>query len=470
MSCAFDNVTLLANAGYPMWQRMVNGVRETLILPVDGVNGRPLLRTETLTPATHISYSRRKIWCRHVEDCSCDGGSINDTACANDNFGALFNITSSVADSWLLPAVPGRPLTLVYSQARRVSAFAPRAVAWDNLPSIRRVLVSWSTTDGLHWQQHWWGGEHPADPLVDGVVAEQYGAVNFCAHAEYGSVTSSAQASARTACRSSDVDDRAPLLSWVMPYDAEAQTFHLDLAVSSDGLTFNRVQQEGPELPAAAVPTGKLGRDWNGGMIDAILPPAGVRLGQYTHALLSGVSSGAHFMYGLRVMPPLNATAAEQWANTQFFGPTISQWPGFDELGGWGGIAKVGAEMSIEVGYARWRTEGWVSLKAAVANATVVTKPLRLSRTDLSSCSAVSATANFRGSATVELLSANGEALPGYPAASLRAGDDVAWPLAFGPRRTISRELIDSDGVTFLVRMSEVGSELFGVSFRCAKK
>ena len=44
-----------------------------------------------------------------------------------------------------------------------------------------------------------------------------------------------------------------------MPYDAEAQTFHLDLAVSSDGLTFNRVQQEGPELPATAVPTGKLG-------------------------------------------------------------------------------------------------------------------------------------------------------------------------------------------------------------------
>ena len=208
------------------------------------------------------------------------------------------------------------------------------------------MLVSWSTTDGLHWQQHWWGGEHPADPVVDGAVGEQYGAVNFCAHAE----ASSAQASARTACRSSDVDDRAPLLSWVMPYDAEAQTFHLDLAVSSDGLTINRVQQEGPELPAAAVPTGKLGIDWNGGMIDAILPPAGVRLGQYTHALLSGVSSGAHFMYGLRVMPPLNATAAEQWANTQFFGPTISQWPGFDELGGWGGIAKLGAAMTIEVG------------------------------------------------------------------------------------------------------------------------
>ena len=128
--------------------------------------------------------------------------------------------------------------------------------------------------------------------------------------------------------------------------------------------------------------------------------------------------------------------------------------------------------MSIEVGYARWRTEGWVSLKAAVANASVVTKPLRVSRTDLSSCPAVSATANFRGGpATVELLSANGKVLPGYPAASLSAGDDVAWPLKFGSRRTISRELIDSGaGVSFRVRMPEVGSELFGVSFRCAKK
>eukprot|EP01049_Picozoa_sp_SAG25_P024515 SAG25_NODE_11099_length_313_cov_1.214953_1_plen_73_part_01 len=73
--------------------------------------------------------------------------------------------------------MPGRPLTLVYSQARRVSAFAPRAVPWDNLPSIRRVLVTWSTTDGLHWRQHWWGGEYPVD-ASDGKVGQQYGAIN----------------------------------------------------------------------------------------------------------------------------------------------------------------------------------------------------------------------------------------------------------------------------------------------------
>eukprot|EP01052_Picozoa_sp_SAG31_P026420 SAG31_NODE_2392_length_5797_cov_6.901369_5_plen_881_part_00 len=465
MSCTFGNVSLLANAGYPMWQRMAaNGIRETLILPVDGVRGRPLLRTETLDASTvpHIPYSRRKIWCRHVEQCACDGENVVDPACANDNFGSLYNITTSVAGSWLLPSVQGRPLTLVYSQARRVSAFAPRAVPWDNLPSIRRVLVSWSTTDGLHWQQNWWGGDRPADPLVDGDVGEQYGAVNFCAET---------RTSARTACRTSAAEDRAPLLSWVMPYDAAAQTFHLDLAAASDGLTFNRVMQEGPEPPSKAVPTGKLGHDWNGGMIDAILPPAGVRRGQYTHALLSGVSSGAHFMFGLFTQPALNATETEDWAARQFFGPTISQWPGFGALNGWAGIAKLGAEMTIEVGYARWRTEGWVSLKAATANATVVTKPLRVFRADIISCPIVSATANYRGGpATVELLNANGEAIDGYPVASLSPGDDVAWPLAFGIRNTISRELVDSDsaGIKFRVCMIDVGSELFGVSFRCA--
>ena len=42
------------------------------------------------------------------------------------------------------------------------------------------------------------------------------------------------------------------MLSWVMPYDAEAQTFHLDLAISNDGLTFKRVQQDGHE-PVKAV-------------------------------------------------------------------------------------------------------------------------------------------------------------------------------------------------------------------------
>jgi hypothetical protein len=299
----------------------------------------------------------------------------------------------------------------------------------------------------------------------DGKVGQQYGAINFCADSP------TAPVSARTACRGLAVGDRAPLLSWVMPYDAEAQTFHLDLAVSVDGLTFSRVKQEGPDPPAVAVPTGKLGTDWNGGLIDAILPPAGVRHGQFSHALLSGVNSGAHFMYGFRTQGMLNATAAEHWAQTQFFGATISQWPGFSELNGWSGIAQLGANMTIEVGYARWRTEGWVSLKAAVVNATVLTKPLRVNRVDLTSCPIVSATANYRGGyGTVELLRANGDALTGYPAASL-SGDDVALPLVFGSRRTIPRELIgpDSAGVTFRVRMVEVGSELFGVSFRCTK-
>jgi hypothetical protein len=89
MSCQFGNISLLANAGYPIWQRLVNGRRETLILPVDGVPGRPLLRTETLDASTvpHIPYGRRKILCRHVEECTCDGSNVTDPSCANDNFG-----------------------------------------------------------------------------------------------------------------------------------------------------------------------------------------------------------------------------------------------------------------------------------------------------------------------------------------------------------------------------------------------
>ena len=75
------------------------------------------------------------------------------------------------------------------------------------------MLVSWTTSDGLNWTQHWWGGARPTDPTLG--VAEHYGADNFCADAT---------ASLRGGCMQGDGRyDGSPMLTWVMPFDAARQ-------------------------------------------------------------------------------------------------------------------------------------------------------------------------------------------------------------------------------------------------------
>lgn len=130
-----NNVSLPALSGSPIWQRLHGGVKQTLILPVDGVAGRPLLHCGT--PPSQLQDPN--VTCRDPEYCQCAGPNITDRACSNDNFGG----------SWLLPpsrqtdnnhsaAAAHRPLTFVYAQARRISAFAPHSVPYDNLAQVRK--------------------------------------------------------------------------------------------------------------------------------------------------------------------------------------------------------------------------------------------------------------------------------------------------------------------------------------------
>jgi hypothetical protein len=300
----YPRLSLLQMSTFPIWQRSIGGQKETLVLPVDGVNGRPLTRSVTLSAQSpHRSTNTKtnaKI-CRDINNCRCDGDNVStitilslfsvrfvliecfytqitDIHCANDNFGG----------QWLLPPDGAtRNLSFVYSQGRIISAVAPQAAGYDNLAEVRRILVTWSTSDGLAWTQRWWGGGDPTVPANPvRAVPEQYGADVWCYEAGL---------SPRAACRhATGKYDGSPLLAWVMPYDAERQQFWEDLAFSTDGVTFSAVQQEGG-APIAAVPNGAVG-EWNGGLLMGIssgLPDASAGV---THALLNYANSGFHFM------------------------------------------------------------------------------------------------------------------------------------------------------------------------------
>ena len=165
---------------------------------------------------------------------------------------------------------------------------------------------------------------------------------------------------------------------------------------------------------------------------------------QWTEAILPYANSGAHFMSDMRELRNFTAAAVRAWGNQQFFGPSINQWPQWTTvggIGGWTGLAKLGSKIRIEVGSVRWRAEGWVSLRAIAQNATVQTVPVALTELTTSSSTVgssharcgtssgrVGASINLRGSAVIEVLDADGEAVAGFSgvgAARLMDKDDV---------------------------------------------
>ena len=78
-----------------------NYIRETLVLPVDGVAGRPLLHCDSPCAGGEsgcvvVPTATLRQICRDPTNCRCDGPNITDIGCANDNF----------AGSWILPSGP----------------------------------------------------------------------------------------------------------------------------------------------------------------------------------------------------------------------------------------------------------------------------------------------------------------------------------------------------------------------------
>eukprot|EP01043_Picozoa_sp_COSAG02_P057500 COSAG02_NODE_6991_length_3242_cov_9.629335_1_plen_233_part_00 len=207
---------------------------------------------------------------------------------------------------------------------------------------------------------------------------------------------------------------------------------------------------------------------------------------QWTDAILPYVSSGAHFMFDMRTLRNFTTAAVRAWGEQQFFGPSIDKWPQWSSVGGvggWAGIAKLGRKIRIEVGSVRWRTEGWVSLRATAENATVQTVPVAVviagdsssSNNNIRYCGRVGASINLRGSAVIEVLDADGNPAAGFSglgAARLMDEDDVAAALLFGTGSNQTRVLplgagpTLSNAIAFRVTMAR-GAEVFGLSFRC---
>eukprot|EP01047_Picozoa_sp_COSAG01_P042257 COSAG01_NODE_3679_length_5802_cov_347.111520_5_plen_257_part_00 len=187
-------------------------------------------------------------------------------------------------------------------------------------------------------------------------------------------------------------------------------------------------------------------------------------------------SNGAHlptFACGDYTMKLSNLSTAAVRAKgeSSFFGPLLpTTFPWFAQNGGWEGLARIVPRLSIQVGHVTWRTEGLVALQAAIAGAIVVTKPLRAKA---GSCTQLRASLNYRGgNATVELLDSDGTSIKGFSGVGAsfvpEGTDDVALRLSFGSGAVLPAAIRGPTGVHIRVVMHEAGSQLFGISLRCA--
>ena len=134
------NVSFPALSGTPVWRRHTpNGTKLAVVLPVDGKR-QPLIYAESNPDQINGS----KDHCNSMVMGRPSGPNSSDPHCVNDNFGG----------SWRTPPmnVSGVtiPTSFTYVQARRVPAFAPKVAPYDNLNTIRRILVRFITTDGLY--------------------------------------------------------------------------------------------------------------------------------------------------------------------------------------------------------------------------------------------------------------------------------------------------------------------------------
>jgi hypothetical protein len=301
--------------------------------------------------------------------------------------------------------------------------------------------------------------------LVGVLSPQQYGADMFC---------STPERSTTTACYGPSLPDAsATLLAFAMPYDAMMQRFDMDIMFSRDGAPFrsilqDRLPQDGSRRLPTFVPAGAMG-SWNGGIIQGARGQ--VRIGNFVYALLPYVTGGYHFMGtpGLNFRANFTPTAFQQWADAQYFAPTIRQWMGWEQSGGWPGIAHLAERARIEVGVLRHRFQGWVALQAVASTAIVMTRPviaprnatvtLNLGDGSSGRCALVELYA-VQGTTSVPIAAYSDEA------AAQVCVDHVEAPLHWGGGGGTHTQLPESAsevGVVFRIRLA-TGLRLYGLT------
>ncbi len=337
---------------------------------------------------------------------------IGTWADSNDNFG----------DVRLSP--DGK--TLSCYQARLIPRHDPFRVHYDNNLSDR-ILVTWSTTNGVNWTPSFFDA-----PTLDDPWATQHYGVDMW----------------------SEEDDRLEF-AYHKIFDVQYQKVYTELAYSRDGVVWNRIKGGKPFLDNGApgefnygysITTGNRTRmSWDGYYYEPM---------QCINVL--------HFMFMASYSKDDRSGITPEFYAQRFDGRMVGEYgvehsPIMNWHASWEEICEMSKRQMFTPTFMRYRVDGWIGASPAKRRAEIVTKVLHAAG-DLR----INADTQPGGFISVEVLDPYGNDLPGYCRrnAAVFTGDQVNAPLAWS-----NGSVTNLPAEPFKLRITLEKSEIFTLEF-----
>ena len=283
--------------------------------------------------------------------------------------------------------------TLHYCQGRAIVRFPPFRVEYDNLWAFNRILVNWSTRDGVHWSPTYFSLPTEDDP----VGYQHYGARIF------------------------PVEGKNLWLAYLFAYDQAKQQICFELNYSRDGVSWGRFKGEPPF--AANGPPGS----WNfGSMFPVAWGP--VEKDGKIYRPIGYASNAPHFVHEFIYNRDDMSEITPEFLRRRLESKNLKSWPHWPHFGSWEALCKFVHKASQTIGVMVYRKNGWTCIRPERQRGVLVTKVLAAGKT-----LSINAATGRGGSVRVEALNAAGQPFPSYSGrnAAVFSGDathaDLSW-------------------------------------------
>ncbi|QHI68389.1 hypothetical protein [Tichowtungia aerotolerans] len=316
--------------------------------------------------------------------------------------------------------------TLSCYQARRIPRHDPFRAYYDNNLSDR-ILVTWSTTNGVDWNPSFFDAPTLEDP---------WGTQHYGVDIWYE-------------------EDRRLAFAYLKIYDVQHQKVYTEVLSSRDGISWNRMKNGKPFMDNGAPGTFNYGYS--------------ITTGNRTRMAWDGYYyepaqciNVLHFMFLQVNRKDDRSFVTPEFFATRFGGRMVGEHgvensPIMNWHSSWEEMCEVAKTQMFTPTFVRYRQDGWIGASPAKRRAQIVTKPL-LSAGGL----AVNAETKPDGFLMVEVLDSDGNEIEEYSGrnAAVFKGDDVNASLAWS--NGIIRELPVGP---FKLRITLEKAEVFALTF-----
>ncbi len=335
---------------------------------------------------------------------------LDQIADSNDNFGGF----------WM--SDDGK--TYYYAQAGKFHRFEPFQVKYDNIADSFRIMRVFYTNDGINWKHHF----SMIPDETDHWSIQHYGfeskriAENF-------------------------------YVGLLARYNVHTQQIHPEAWFSRNSLQWERADVRANLADNSTDP-----HDWRFGMLFTFLhSPSSWREnnGTYYIPLGAGWNKRPHFYFCYVDFNQPEQYTAENLRRIYGSKKLAQEWPFFEKIGGWEGLANAYLDFERDkgsiVGHIQIRRDGFFAVRAE-NNAELVSRFFKAPDCFM--------TLNGKGSFTVELLDEKNNPIPGYSGANAAKfnGDSVDAKLTFSGRETLP-------ATPFKVRITMKNSDIYSINF-----